>query len=73
MEDTQKEAEQAITFSEAELTTRDELALDGPSIKNNNKKNNPPQENTSSAIPIEKDFTTISYKRKKKTNKSKYT
>ncbi|CAG8800608.1 10762_t:CDS:2 [Racocetra persica] len=41
MEDSQKEAKQATTFSEAELTTRDELALDSPSFKDNNKENNP--------------------------------
>ncbi|CAG8506980.1 18438_t:CDS:2, partial [Racocetra persica] len=57
IEDTQKEAEQATTFSEAKLTTRDELTLDGPSFKDNNKENNP-QENTLSAILMEKDFTT---------------
>ncbi|CAG8711756.1 6621_t:CDS:1, partial [Racocetra persica] len=73
IEDTQKEAEQATTFSEAELTTRDELALDSPSFKDNNKENNPSQENISSAIPIEEDFTTAFYKKKKETNKSKYT
>ncbi|CAG8787891.1 12825_t:CDS:1, partial [Racocetra persica] len=33
IEDTQKEAEQATTFSEAELTTRDELALDAYFLK----------------------------------------
>ncbi|CAG8486733.1 29324_t:CDS:1, partial [Racocetra persica] len=42
IEDTQKEAEQATTFLEAKLTTRDELALDGLSFKDNKKKNNPP-------------------------------
>ncbi|CAG8793515.1 10517_t:CDS:2, partial [Racocetra persica] len=58
MQDTQKEAEQATTFSEAELTTRDELALDGSFFKDNNKENNSPQENILSAIPMEEDFTT---------------
>ncbi|CAG8700242.1 12879_t:CDS:1, partial [Racocetra persica] len=66
MEDTQKETKQVTTFLETELTTRDELALDGLSFKDNNKENNSSQENISSAILIEEDFTTISYKRKKK-------
>ncbi|CAG8749002.1 4358_t:CDS:1, partial [Ambispora leptoticha] len=72
MEDTQESAKQATTFSEAELTTRDELALDNPYLKDNDKENNPPHKNTSSEIPMEEDFTTVSYKRKKKkqTNQS---
>ncbi|CAG8795228.1 9495_t:CDS:1, partial [Racocetra persica] len=37
IEDTQKDAEQATTFSEAELITRDELAIDSPFFKNNDK------------------------------------
>ncbi|CAG8658145.1 11111_t:CDS:1, partial [Racocetra persica] len=41
IEDIQKEAKQATTLSEAELITRDELILDGPSSKDNNKENNP--------------------------------
>ncbi|CAG8500777.1 15968_t:CDS:2 [Racocetra persica] len=42
IEDTQKETKQATTFSETELMTRDKLALDSPSFKDNNKENNPP-------------------------------
>ncbi|CAG8758260.1 36431_t:CDS:1, partial [Racocetra persica] len=71
MEDTQKDAEQAITFSEAELITRNELAINSPSFKNNDKENNSPHKNTSSEIPIEEDFTTISYKRKKRNKQTK--
>ncbi|CAG8618972.1 9618_t:CDS:2, partial [Ambispora leptoticha] len=72
MEDTQENAEQVTTFSEAELTTRDELALDNLYLKDNNKENSPPHENTSSETPMEEDFTTVSYKKKKKkqTNQS---
>ncbi|CAG8716890.1 32887_t:CDS:1, partial [Racocetra persica] len=51
MEDAQKEAKQATTFSEAELITKDELALDSSFFKDNNKENNPLQENISLAIP----------------------
>ncbi|CAG8841045.1 32223_t:CDS:1, partial [Racocetra persica] len=58
IEDTQKDAEQATTFSEAKLTTRDELAIDSPFFKDNDKENNSPHKNTSSEIPMEKDFTT---------------
>ncbi|CAG8800886.1 8329_t:CDS:1, partial [Racocetra persica] len=46
IEDTQKKAEQATTFSEAEFTTKNKLALNGTSFKDNNKENNPPQKNT---------------------------
>ena len=72
MEDTQENTEQTTAFSEAELTTRDELALDNPYSKDNDKENNPPHKNISSEIPMEEDFTTVSYKRKKKkqTNQS---
>ncbi|CAG8585235.1 18072_t:CDS:2, partial [Racocetra persica] len=58
IEDTQKEAEQATTFSETEFTTRDELVLNGPFFKDNNKENNLSQENTSSAILMKEGFTT---------------
>ncbi|CAG8659517.1 11280_t:CDS:2, partial [Ambispora leptoticha] len=60
-----KVAEQTTTFSEAELITRDELALDGLSFRDNNKENNPTQGNISLVILMEEDFTTVSYKRKK--------
>ncbi|CAG8844774.1 7300_t:CDS:1, partial [Racocetra persica] len=74
IEDTQKDAEQATTFSKAELTTRDKLAINSLFFKDKDKENNSPHKNTSSEIPIEEDFTTVSYKRKKKkqTNQSIY-
>ncbi|CAG8585986.1 31214_t:CDS:2, partial [Racocetra persica] len=66
-----KEAEQATTFSEAKLTTRDELALDSSSFKDNNKENNFPQENILSAILIEEDYTTAS-SIQERTNKKEF-
>ncbi|CAG8755845.1 4338_t:CDS:1, partial [Ambispora leptoticha] len=64
-ENQQKENGQASPFSEEELSTRDELALDTLLSKSVNTNTNGSEENVPQSDPMDEDFTTVTYKKKK--------